>query len=109
MQSYFLQKKTFFFFVLFFLSITISCFIYYYYIGVKNFHIPLGDTFGYYYPQRYFISSSIRHGIFPLWDQWRKSGASLSSGIISFNFSPIILLFSLFWIYNIKIFIVDML
>ncbi len=109
MQSYFLQKKPFFFFVLFFISITISCFIFYSYIGLKNFHIPLGDTFGYYYPQRFFISSSIRHSIFPLWDQWRKNGGSLSSGIISINFSPIVLFFSLFGVYSLKTLIIEML
>jgi len=102
-----LNRKIFFF--LFLLGLLGSLIIFSTYIGSRDFHFPLGDTLVFDYPLRFFISSAISHGIFPLWDQWRKNGTSLSATIISYNFSPIILLFSLFGVYTLKKLIIEML
>ncbi len=73
-------------------------------------HLALSnDNYALGYPLRILVSSSIQNGIFPLWDHWTHGGMPLSSPLIPLSFSPIVLLLSLFGVYSIPTYIVEIL
>lgn len=61
------------------------------------------------YSLRVLMSTSINNGIFPLWDHWIHGGNAMTSVYMAGNFSPIILLLSLFGVYTIKTFLIEIL
>lgn len=67
------------------------------------------DNYALGYPLRILTSSSIQNGIFPLWDHWTHSGMPFNSPLIMLSFSPIVLLLSLFGVYSIPTYVIEIL
>ncbi len=67
------------------------------------------DNFAINYPVRILTSTAVRSGYFPLWDHWTHGGIPFNTLFFSTSFSPIILFLSLFGIYSLKTFFVEML
>ncbi|MBF0362132.1 MAG: YfhO family protein [Oligoflexia bacterium] len=72
---------------------------------------PLGnDDLAFAYPLRILISTSIQNGQFPLWDHWTNCGFPLGT-LLQFTaptFSPIILILSIFGIYSLKTYLLEL-
>jgi hypothetical protein len=85
---------------------------FFYIVRLQLFGNPLAltnDNYALGYPGRILVSSSIQNGIFPLWDHWTHGGMPFSSPINLLSFSPIVLLLSLFGVYSISTFVVEIL
>jgi len=65
------------------------------------------DNYALGYPLRILVSSSIQQGIFPLWDHWTHGGMPLNSPLMMLSFSPIVLILSIFGIYGISTYVVE--
>jgi hypothetical protein len=60
-------------------------------------------------PARFFISTSLRAGIFPLWDPYLGAGTPFLSIYISYGISPIVWMLSIFKKYDITLFVIEIL
>lgn len=67
------------------------------------------DNYALGYPWRILISSSLQNGIFPLWDHWSHGGMPFNSPLNMLSFSPIVLLLSLFGVYSISSYVIEIL
>lgn len=60
------------------------------------------------YPLRVLVSTSLWHGVLPLWDHWTDGGAPLCSLVVALPLSPIVLVLSAFGIYRPTTFLVEL-
>lgn len=67
------------------------------------------DDYDLEYPLRILTSTAVRSGFLPLWDHWTHGGLPFNTLFFSTSFSPVILLLSLFGIYTLKTFILEIL
>lgn len=71
--------------------------------GIPVYH----DNLSLGYPGRVLISTSINNGIFPLWDHWVNGGNAMTSVYSAANLSPVIWILSLFGVYTIGTFLIE--
>jgi len=76
---------------------------------VGNLVALVNDNYSLGYPWRILVSSSMQNGIFPLWDHWTHGGMPLNSPLGMLSFSPIVQLLSLFGVYSLSLFIIEIL
>ena len=92
------------FFLLFF-----SLFIFINTAQLDSWRPLFNDNYSLGYPLRILISTSLRNGILPLWDHWTRAGFPLSVVNVSLPVSPFIWVLSIFGVYTMKFYVVEML
>ncbi|HCM82587.1 TPA: hypothetical protein DIS60_04480, partial [Patescibacteria group bacterium] len=97
------------FFIYFFLLLFFSIFLFIRTAHLDSWRPLFNDDYSLGYPLRILVSTSLRNYILPLWDHWTHGGFPLSVISLSLSISPFIWFISIFGIYTMKLYVVEML